>query len=353
MTYWHRWLSESSLTVPEAFLTLSELERNGILAKHSAESGKSMRVLEKDVWVCWALDVLFTMPGAYPMAFKGGTSLSKVFEVIARFSEDIDVTIDYRSLDDSVDPFAESTTNNQRQKLTTHLRDLVNDHVATVVAPHFRARLTDEFGLNGDEVYLDLAEPDAVWVRYPSALDDRDEYLADVVKLEFGGRNAIKPSESHTIVPYLADASSDLTFPSATVSVLAAERTFWEKATLIHAELGRSEFRPGVDRISRHWYDLDRLASATIGSHALANRELFADVVRVKSVFYRAKYADYDLCTTGGLRLIPVDEVATHYLHNDYNEMVRSNMFNGTPTDFGDILNRLGALAARINSEAL
>lgn len=336
--------------MPDAYLTLPKGERKEILAAFSARSGKSERVLEKDVWVCWVLDALFTMPGRYPMAFKGGTSLSKVFDAINRFSEDVDVTIDYASLDTSIDPFGLTTSNNQRQKLTERLRGLVKDHVETSVAQRLRDRLEDEFGIDGGAVVLDPDDPESVWLRYPSALDDADDYLRDTVKLEFGGRNVIAPNELRKISPYIDGVSAELSFPSATIAVLAAERTFWEKATLIHAELGRVDFRASATRLSRHWYDLDQLSSGPIGAAALANRDLLDDVVRIKTVFYRSGHADYGLCATGGLRLVPAEASVAIHLGNDYGEMIRARYFEGAPPDFDDILMRLSALQTRINA---
>ena len=335
--------------MPEAFLTLAKEDRKEILTAIAARLGKNARVLEKDVWVCWALDALFTMPDCYPMAFKGGTSLSKVFDAINRFSEDVDVTINYASLDPSIDPIS-ATSNSQRDRMTDRLRGLVKDHVETTVVERLRSRLASEFGIGDDAVFLDSNDPESVWVRYPSALEDSDDYLLDAVKLEFGGRNVITPSHPHTITPYLAQATTDLTFPSATITVLAAERTFWEKATLIHAELGRAGFRPSAKRLSRHWYDLDQLSLGRIGAIALASRNLLDDVVQIKMAFYRSGRAAYDLCATGGLRLVPVDDIVADHLRVDYEEMIRAGYFDGSQPEFDDILTRLSELQSQINA---
>jgi hypothetical protein len=289
------------------------------------------------------------MPNALPMVFKGGTSLSKVYDAINRFSEDIDITIDYRRLDDSVDPFAASTSRKQEDSLTKRLQERVTEHIAQVIVPHLRARLATEFGLEPETVRFDSEN---VWVNYPSVLDERDDYVPDAVKLEFGGRNSIEPNALHTVDTYLAALLPTLAFPSAEVAVLAPERTFWEKATLIHAELSRNEFRSGVARLSRHWYDVDRLAQQDIGRRALADRLLLENVVKVKKVFYRSGQADYDLCATGGLRLISADTDVMKGLQNDYNKMIEARMFYDDPHSFAEILARLEDLASRINADA-
>ena len=328
------------------FLALSLEDRSDILLAHAANSGRSAQILEKDVWVCWVLDALFTMPGALSMAFKGGTSLSKVYNAIDRFSEDVDITLDYRQLDDSVDPFAESTSRKQQDHLSKHLRELVAVHITEKIAPYFIARLASEFGFESEAV---RADDENVWINYPSALRDNDEYVKEVVKLEFGGRNSIEPSDRHTIAPYLAELPT-IVVPSATVTVLAAERTFWEKATLIHTELKRGEFRSGAERLSRHWYDLDRLARTDIGQRALADYPLLRDVVKVKKVFYRSGHANYDHCVSGKLRLVPTDEAVVKHLQDDYAEMVSAKMFYEDPPPFSEILEHLEILADHINT---
>lgn len=335
--------------MPEAFLNLAKEDRKEILTAFAAQSGKSARVLEKDVWVCWVLDALFTMPDCYPMAFKGGTSLSKVFDAINRFSEDVDVTINYASLDSSIDP-VKATTNSQRDRMTERLRGLVKDHVETAVVEHLRNRLGSDLEIGGDAVYPDSDDPESVWVRYPSALDDSDDYLRDAVKLEFGGRNVITPSDPHTISPYLALATTELNFPNATITVLAAERTYWEKATLIHAELGRTDFSTSAVRLSRHWYDLDQLSLGPIGARALSNRDLLEDVIHIKMAFYRSGRAAYDLCATGGLRLVPDEDSVVAHLATDYQEMIRAGYFDGAPPKFDVILERLLAIQLQINA---
>lgn len=121
----------------ESFLQLQAKEQSQIYRALSPQLARSPAVLEKDVWVCWVLQTLFTMPGRLPMAFKGGTSLAKVFGAINRFSEDADVTLDYRGLDTSFDPFTEGASKTQLKKFSEGLKSFVQDHVHSVVAPHF------------------------------------------------------------------------------------------------------------------------------------------------------------------------------------------------------------------------
>jgi hypothetical protein len=334
---------------PEPFLVLDRETRQEIYLATSGMTGLTGPILEKDVWVCWTLRELFSMPGALPMAFKGGTSLSKVYNAISRFSEDVDITIAYNALDDSIDPFNASTSRNARSRYSDTLKGKVATHVTDVVAPHLRIALAAELGLPPDTVELDPGNPENVFIHYPSAFDEAGDYLAHRVKVEFGGRNAILPNESHTIRPYVEGHAQGLVFPQARVQVLAAERTFWEKATLIHVACGRP-LRQDSSRQSRHWYDLDRLAQSDIGTRALADRDLLANVVKVKKVFFNSSTADYDACLSGGLRLVPTGE-SMAALERDYSDMCDAGMILGDPPTFQAIMTRLTKLGQMMNSQ--
>ncbi len=287
----------------ERFLELERGDRADILQSLAAQLGRTAVVLEKDVWVCWTLGTLFALPAREAMAFKGGTSLSKVYGAIARFSEDLDVTIDCRRLAQPFDPFDPAATVTAQKRHGQNLVDAMERHVREVVAPGLAAELARQFQ-GACRIELD-AEAEKLWVRYESALPPALGYLERNILVEFGGRNSVEPRESRTIEPYMGGLVDGVEFPVAKVDVLRPERTFWEKATLIHAECGRGELRPSRERLTRHWYDLARLADHDIGRRALADRALLVDVVRFKKVFYRAGYANYDACASGGLRLVP------------------------------------------------
>jgi len=333
--------------MPESFLHLSAEEQSQIYRGLASRLARSPVVLEKDVWVCWVLKTLFTMPGRLPMAFKGGTSLSKVFGAIARFSEDVDITLDYRGLDGTFDPFTEGVSRSRLKKFSEELKSFVRDHVHSIVVPHFHAMLADEFG--NSSFPIDLSDDgEKLRIRYPSVLETQEAYVGNSVLLEFGGRNITEPNEEHTVQPDIAEHVADLEFPRATVSVLSPARTFWEKATLIHVECQREEFHTSAARLSRHWYDLAMLADLGHGRTAVADRALLADVVKHKKVFFNAGYANYDACLAGQLRLIP-GEAALLALHDDFQRMISAGMFIGNAPDFGVIINRLRALETDIN----
>lgn len=331
----------------EAFLHLEAGEQSQIYRALAPRLSRPPLVLEKDVWVCWVLQALFTMPGRLPMAFKGGTSLSKVFEAIRRFSEDVDVTLDYRGLDNSFDPFADDVSKNQLRKFSDSLKAFVRGHVLDVVAPYLEACLTHQFGSRHKIEVSDDGEQLRLF--YATVLDAPGEYLGNSVLVEFGGRNITEPNEEHDVRPDIAEQVPELAFPIARgVQVLSPARTFWEKATLMHVECQRGEFRASAARLSRHWYDLAMLADLPIGTLALERRDLLVDVVKHKKVFYNAAYANYDACLTGDFCLIPA-EAGLSALGHDFQQMCGAGMFIGDPPSFTGIVERLRVLEAVIN----
>lgn len=337
--------------MPDAtsYFDLSLAEQADLLHGLAPVMGRRAEILEKDLWLCQALGTLFALPRRKPMAFKGGTSLSKVYRAIERFSEDIDVTIDYQSLAAGAPDLA-TLTNTQRKKLSDALKAALTEHVATELAPALRAALAE--ALPRHEVSVEISDDaEKLWLFYPSAVESADAYLRPSVLIEFGGRNATLPQDAVTIAPDVAAHVPHLDFPSARVAVLSPLRTFWEKATLIHVECQRPRLQASAERLSRHWYDLARLSDHDIGSQAIDDFELLKDVLRIKETFFRSGHSHYDLCLTGGLKLIPPAPLL-NALRQDYQAMLSAQMFYGEILPFERIVERLRALEQQINQRA-
>lgn len=332
---------------PVRYFDLDPAEQAELLHGLAPVLGRRAEILEKDIWLCQALGILFSLPGRKPMAFKGGTSLSKVYQVIERFSEDIDVTVDYRSLVDDAPELAALVSNSQRKRLSDTLKVALMAHVADELVPALREALAQ--ALPGREIAIEVSEDaEKLWLYYPSAVENVDAYLRPSVLIEFGGRNAILPQHTLDIVPDVAAHVPGLAFPAAQVAVLSPMRTFWEKATLIHVECHRPDLRMGAERLSRHWYDLARLADHEVGRKAMTDVELLRDVLNIKETFYRSGYSHYDRCLTGGLRLIP-ERALLDALREDYQAMISAQMFYGDSLPFERIVERLAALEQEIN----
>jgi hypothetical protein len=327
--------------VPDDFLRLSAEEQAGIIQTCAARLGRRPEHLEKDVWICWVLQNLFGMPQCLPMAFKGGTSLSKVFDAIRRFSEDVDVTINYRALDATVDPFASELSKTQQKKFSETLKARLKEHTHDIVLPYFASLLAP---IAKRENPIELSDDgESLRIYYPSVFGD-----GEMVLVEFGGRNTIEPNEEYSLRPYIAAEIKDLEFPSAKVRVLSPLRTFWEKATLIHVECYRPEPRMDANRMSRHWSDLAVLADHDIGKRSVSEHALLADVVKHKKVFFYSAHANYDACLTGELRLAP-EGALLDALKADFRKMIEAKMFDVAPPSFDTIVSRLKGLEREIN----
>ena len=163
----------------EKFLHLPVADRGEILRDAGVQLDKTERILEKDVWLCWSLQTLFSLPDAHPMAFKGGTSLSKIYGAINRFSEDVDITIDYRALGDHLDPFADGVSKSAIKKLGKRMKGYVLQYANNIVAPYIATQLSampspEEYGVNVSD------DGEKVWVQYPSAIKSTDSYLCSI-----------------------------------------------------------------------------------------------------------------------------------------------------------------------------
>ena len=331
----------------DAFLSLPAAARRDILETADARSGRPAVILEKDVWICRVLQVLFSIPDPHPMAFKGGTSLSKVYRIIDRFSEDVDITLDYRAFADGFDPFAPGVSRSAIRRFSDDLKSRLERYTRDVVGPALEAAAAGLPAPGRPAIRIDEGG-ERIRFAYPSVVDNPLDYLASEVLLEFGGRNVVDPNERHEIVPDLAALTDGLEYPKATVTVLSPARTFWEKVTLIHVECHRGRLAASPRRLSRHWFDLACLARHDTGRAALADRALLEDVVRHKTVFFHASYAHYNHCLDGRLRLVPDDDGLAG-LRSDYDAMRRAGIVDADAPGFGTLMEGLRALEVEIN----
>ncbi|MDR3491567.1 MAG: nucleotidyl transferase AbiEii/AbiGii toxin family protein [Gammaproteobacteria bacterium] len=273
------------------------------------------------------------------MAFKGGTSLSKVYNLINRFSEDIDVTIDYRELLPNID-LSEALSKSALKKLREQLEVKMKEYTRNKILPFLSECIKNYFP--NETFNLELSEDgEKLRVHYPTLFESGDGYLQTNVLIEFGGCNSTLPSDVHTIKTILSEVTGDLILPIAQVKVLNPSRTFWEKATLIHVECHRGRLNTSPERLSRHWYDLAKLFQSWVGKNALSDRKLLEDVIVHKKAFFNASYANYDDCLNKKFRLIPgLDEIKN--LKSDFNKMENSGMIRESSFDnFIEIIKQL------------
>ncbi|MDM0057469.1 nucleotidyl transferase AbiEii/AbiGii toxin family protein [Variovorax fucosicus] len=332
------------------FFDLSADERLEALAQAADASGRPPHLLEKDVWVVWSLRHLFAAPYAPHLVFKGGTSLSKAYGVIQRFSEDVDLTYDIRAIaanliGDAGVPLPASKS--QEKKWSKEIRARLADWVATNVVP----LLQQDLGQHGLPATV-RAEDDKVFIDY-RPLASGTGYVPSTVMLEFGARSTGEPCELRSV---RCDAAAHLwgvEFPEATPQVMRAERTFWEKATAIHVFCAQGAFRGG-DRFARHWHDVTRLDAAGFADSAIADTALANAVADHKSVFFSEKnldggLIDYYAAVAGGLRLVP-DDGALAKLAADYQHMIDDGLFLDEVEPFEVLMDRCGTIQRKANT---
>ncbi len=334
----------------EAFLALSPGDRRDVLEFAASASGRPLHLLEKDVWVVWALAALFDSELGEHLVFKGGTSLSKAYKAIRRFSEDVDLTYDIRVIaPDLVSGSADSlpSTRSQEKKWSKEIRARLTAWVEEEVLSAVGSALAAA-GLTARA----RAEDDKVHIEY-EPLAAGTGYVRPAVMLEFGARSTGEPWEALPVVCDAAEHLPQLTFPDATPRVMRVERTFWEKATAMHVFCAQGRFR-GTDRFARHWHDVARLGETGHAARALADVEVAQAVARHKAIFFSEKDADgrpinYDAAVAGGLRLVP-EGAARDLLAEDYRRMVEDGLLLEEAEAFDALLQRCGEIERQANA---
>lgn len=314
-------------------------ERSEIFEAASGKLGMKPAAIEKDFWICWVLKILFDEPElSRTILFKGGTSLSKVFKVIERFSEDIDLILDWRLVTDENPELKRSRT--QQDKFNSQINEATEKYIKENMLTEIQALVAPACSAQASK-----DEPQIIDIFYPSVF--KDDYLRPAIRLEIGPLASWIPHAQYTIKPYASDAYPDL-FESADCRVRAikAERTFWEKATILHQETHRSN-SPQPVRYSRHYYDLSRMCHSEIKNRALADLDLLKDVVGFKKKFYSCSWAKYDSAKPGTFKLIPPGHILKG-TRQDYEHM--ADMIFGEYPSFDEILDTLRKLEREINS---
>lgn len=354
----------------DKFAQLPNQERHDILQEAASQRGLTDIILEKDFWVCWTLKRLFLSPALSPyLTFKGGTSLSKAYGLIERFSEDIDLTISREALflKDGLNPMEAGISGKERERRIETLSANAKSFVKEIALKDLSSQIAEQLGENsGWSVALDPNDPDQQTVlfyyprvfsytesrlygigTYGSGLFGKGDigYIKPHIKLEFGARGDIVPHESRRVIPYVAENFPDFCpTPYADVTTLSVDRTFWEKVTILHSLYHGSKIR---DRMSRHYYDTYMLYKHGIAETAIQKPELLGQVVQNKSLMFRDAKASYDTAKIGSLKILPNPE-QVEILKSDYNKM--NEMFMGGHPDFNELLSDLGELEHFLNT---
>jgi hypothetical protein len=309
---------EGSETVTEGFqavLSAPERDRRDLFVATGGRIGTVEQHIEKDFWVCWTLDTLFNglQPGGPRLLFKGGTSLSKGFGLIARFSEDIDITV-FR------EDIGQPATVDELEALTGKKRSARLDAIRTACQQFIQDPLREQMGTllhaaleaanlppESGRVELDPDDPDqqSLLLWYPTVTADGADYIRRAVKIESGAKSALDPHSAVTVKPYVAEEFKLASLDVPNITTVEPRRTFWDKVVILHGLRRwwerRGELRAGGQRVSRHYYDVHSLLISPRGEEFAADAAMAVDCVRHARMFFNRPDLDLGTAAPGTL----------------------------------------------------
>ena len=329
-----------------SFAKLKDDERRVIFENSASKLKMNSAIIEKDFWVCYLLDYLFhKCKYKNSFAFKGGTCLSKVFNIIERFSEDIDLILDWEVLGYKRNEPWEVRSNEKQNKFNKEAIDKQNEFMKNELIPLLDNELVKTLG-NNSKVYIDDTDPGTIKFSYPKTL--HNDAILQEIRLEIGALAAWTPTTKANVKPYIDECYPNL-LQYKNIEVLATidARTFWEKATILHQEANRPIDSKMPQRYSRHYYDLYCMAKKNVDDKALKEVDLLIKVADFKEKFYPRKWAEYGKARIGTLKLMPANH-SIDALKKDYANM-KSMIFGYYPS-FNELMDEIKRVEVKINS---
>lgn len=310
-------------------ITASDAERRDLFLSAAARLGSAVQNVEKDFWVCWTLDALFNglELGGPRLLFKGGTSLSKAFGLISRFSEDIDITVFRDDLGQGAEVAdLDALSGKKRRARLEAIRDACQvyiagplkaqfAHIAASIIPEDRFRL---------ELDPDDKDGQSLLFWYPAVTATTGDYIRSAVKIEAGAKSALDPHVAASVTPYVAQDMPNLNLTVTNVITVKPERTFWDKIMILHGlsqwHDRRGELRHGGQRVSRHYYDVHQLMQAPLAAVWQSDHALAIDCARHARLFFGSADLGLDIAAPGTFTLTPSAPMRAA-LERDYEAM--------------------------------
>lgn len=336
----------------DKFVSLDVKDKRAYFEVAAANLNIMPQLVEKDFWVCWILKTLFSLPEiGNHLTFKGGTSLSKCYNVIKRFSEDIDISIERPFLlkIKTIEPDKEKS-NKENQKWLKELQAVCKTKIDETIVPSLKRAIAAALPDKKQWMLgMDTRDPDGqtVLFTFPHAMiSNAGSYMKSSVKVEFVACADHWPVETMTVVPYIVNVPGERVVEGVLVRVLAAERAFWEKVVILHMIYHCPAEKSVPPRMSRHYYDIYAMADSSIYKRALDSISLLKTVAEHKTLFFKAGWAHYEEAMPSGLRLLPRDDQMSA-LKNDYRQM-QQMFFEESPT-FDQVMGKLQGVEKEIN----
>lgn len=325
---------------------LLDNDRDVIFTSYAFQYGYNKAIVEKDFWVTLVLDYLFhkCIYKNY-FIFKGGTSLSKCFNIIHRFSEDIDIILKWDILtDDDPDAYRSKA---QQDKYNKNINKLAEDFIVSKLKPVMERDFENILGRKVD-IFVDSQEPQVLNFAYPRLYDDNDSGILKYVRLEIGPLAALTPIEDVTIRPLIESLNLKIYQNMETViTTVSPERTFWEKVLILNQEAHRPMEKKMLPRYSRHYYDVYKISLSSYKEKAYSNVDLLTKVREFKKKFYPVSWAKYDTAVPGQFILVPNKERLKE-LKIDFDNM--KEMINDNSISFDQLMSEIKRIEDEINN---
>jgi hypothetical protein len=344
----------------QTVLAASEKERRDLFIGAADRLRTNEQNIEKDFWVCWTLDALFNEleAGGPRLLFKGGTSLSKGYGLIERFSEDIDITVFRADIGqpasvEELEALSGKKRNNRLDAIKAACQEYIHGPMLEQLSALLRQTLqTANLKADRARVEADPDDPDrqSLLLWYPTATTEGNAYIRRAIKIESGAKSALDPHAPVAVMPYVTHDLPDLDLVVGNVTTVAPSRTFWDKVVILHGLRcwwdRRGELKGGGQRVSRHYYDVYRLLASEIGENATGDMGMAEDCVRHARMFFNRPDLDLASATPGSFALTPHDGMLAD-LGRDYEAM--SGMVFGPVPRVDEVVAAIAELEQRLN----
>lgn len=327
------------------YTDLSADEQREVIQRVQAENRLQLQIIEKDWWVTAVLRALFSLPYSEHISFKGGTNLSKCWNLIERFSEDADIAIDREYLGFGGTLSKTQISDKLRRAACSFVRETLQYDLAEKLIENGVS--ADKFKVNVNITPITTTDPEIIEVEYQSAFNTLP-YIRSKVIIEVSGRSMNEPVVSVGVSSFIDDVFTNAPFaePKFDVRAVVPERTFLEKVFLLHEEFSKPSGMIRTERMSRHLYDIAQMMDTPIVERALLDENLYKTVIDHRRMFIGLKGFDYSTLLPQTLSIVPQGEIREQW-KEDYKVMQETMIYGESPS-FDELIIKIQALNDRI-----